>query len=630
MTDIAEFFCKAPVAYLEVDHCQEPPKILSVNSTFRGVLRQMGFDHAEQFLAYLPETLGVNPFVAEEIDGEFFITNPKDGLPWTVRLKSLDPTRVGAILFSSIDAMLSGVSLFSLFFSGRGDVFWILNLKTLRFDYVSPSVVHLRGFTPEELRNQTLEDAVSPKQYPELVRVLEQRLQDLKYNPDAPTQFIDFVEQRHKSGNIVPTEVATKIILDEEGSPKLLLGLSRDISQRQSLEMHLNQARRLESLGLMAAGIAHDFNNMLMAVQGNLDLALLESPSHLVPYLSNANKILTQAASQIRQLMVFAGKAKIEKSVEDLNKVVQDCHTMFKVMVPFRITFTLDLAETVLPVEIDVALVQQLVLNLIQNAVDAMADGGELRLSTGVQRLGGDDLALLKEGTDLLPGDYAFLEVSDHGMGITAYHLDRIFEPFFTTKAVGKGLGLSSVLGIVRLHKGGLSVTSAVGKGTTFTVYLKLLAASQMTGLTEKEILPGLCAEIEKVRILVVDDEASIRQVVSQMLQLSGYQVDVAASGQEALRLIGGERRTYDLVLLDLTMPAMDGYEVIHHLKSLGLPLPKIVLMSGYHHKLEEMGADAGFDRYLTKPFRMDELCLLIEELLGKSQGNLDTKTGMG
>lgn len=615
MSSLFDLLEEAPVGYVEADSAQLPPRPLRFNRLFSDCSLQFGFDQPVSFLEHIFGIAGIEEL--SQLPFETSLRNPQDGQNWKIRFGVVENGKLAILVFPDRAGSLLNYSLLTKFFSGKGDVFWILNLKTLHFDYVSPSVVNLRGYSVEEVQNQTLEEAVSPRQFPDLVRVLEQRVYELKTDPSASAHYVDFIEQPHKKGHLVPTEVNTSIMLDSDGQPDLLVGLSRDISRRQVLEDQLNQARRLESLGLMAAGIAHDFNNMLTAIQGNLDLALLECPSSLIPYLSNANKILSQAAAQIRQLMVFSGKARVDKKIEDLNKVIRDFHTMFKILIPPKVEFKLELSDHPLPVEVDAAMIQQIVFNLVQNAVDAMPRGGELRLATSVRGLSSSDVSSLKKGTELLPGDYAYLEVSDRGFGIAAELLDRIFEPFFTTKSSGKGLGLSSVLGIVWLHKGGLSVVSTPQEGTTFGIYLPFLPPQRLSSSEEKAIRPGLCTETESARVLVVDDEPSVRQVVKQMLELSGYLVDAASSGAEALRLIGGERRTYDLILLDLTMPGMDGLEVIRHLRSLGGVLPKIILMSGYHNRLEDDVNASGFDRYLTKPFRMDELCLLIDELIG-------------
>lgn len=529
-------------------------------------------------------------------------------------------------MLEEISPSLGDETYLKEFYTRAQDVFWVLSLKNFRFIYVSPSVQDLRGYTVEEVMQQSLEESLTPESF-EMVKVaLTERLVNLKQTSQTQAHFTDLVDQPHKDGHIVHTEVSSTLILDENGQPDLLLGISRDISHRHNLEHKIAQSKKLESLGLLAASIAHDFNNILTSIQGNLDLALLtnQSNSDAIPYLSNANKAVAQAAHLVRQLLIFTGKAHVETAICDLNSVLQNSLQMFKVLVPPKINLQIEFSINPLPVLLDQVMFQQLMMNFITNAVDAMGDkGGMLRVVSQRQWVGNDILESLIEGQNLKPGYYAVVEVADQGCGMSEELIERIFEPFFSTKSSGRGLGLSSVLGIVRIHHAGLSVSSRVGVGTSFRVYLPLLEESHLEN-KQPSLSAQFCSDQSNTQVLVVDDEPYIQSVISQMLQIQNYSVELASNGLEALNLLKSGKR-FNLILLDLTMPVLDGLGFLEEIKKHNLPKPKIILMSGYHNLLEKLSDTKDFDSYLSKPFGIEGLCDVLNKVLGQ-QGKSITR----
>jgi PAS domain S-box-containing protein len=537
-----------------------------------------------------------------------------------LQLFYLDPQYLEVlVMLQEISPSLGDEAYLKEFYTRAQDVFWVLSLKNFRFIYVSPSVQDLRGYTVEEVMQQNLEESLTPESFEKVKVALTERLVNLKQTSQAQAHFTDLVDQPHKDGHIVHTEVSSTLILDENGQPDLLLGISRDISHRHNLEHKIAQSKKLESLGLLAASIAHDFNNILTSIQGNLDLALLTIQSNFdaIPYLSNANKAVAQAAHLVRQLLIFTGKAHVETTICDLNSVLQNSLQMFKVLVPPKINLQIEFSINPIPVLLDQVMFQQLMMNFITNAVDAMGDkGGMLRVVSQRQWVGNDILESLIEGQNLKPGYYAVVEVADQGCGMSEELIERIFEPFFSTKSSGRGLGLSSVLGIVRIHHAGLLVSSRVGVGTSFRVYLPLQEESHLEN-KQPSLSAQFCSDQSKTQVLVVDDEPYIQSVISQMLQIQNYSVELASNGLEALNLLKSGKR-FDLILLDLTMPVLDGLGFLEEIKKHNLPKPKIILMSGYHNLLEKLSDTKDFDSYLSKPFGIEGLCDVLNKVLGQ------------
>ncbi len=417
------------------------------------------------------------------------------------------------------------------------------------------------------------------------------------------------VELRISKGNASErwVSVSASPVMDDSGRIAASVSVIADITERKRVEEALRQAQKLESLGVLAGGIAHDFNNLLTAILGNLNLAQLvvspESPAQ--PYLDAVEKIVLKAAELTRQMLAYSGKGRFIIRSHDVNGVVREMAHLLGVSISKKATLRLELEPEIIPFEADVAQIQQVILNLVINASDALGDrDGAITICTRVAALDPETIAATFPGQHLQPGRFVVLEVSDTGCGITPEVMDRLFDPFFTTKLQGRGLGLSALLGILRGHHAGYEIRSEPGRGTTFTLYFP--AGS---GCAEASPAPPARATSRlRGTILLVDDESAILSTISPALEHFGFNVMTARDGMEAVEVFRRDPSAVDLVLMDVTMPRMDGKQAFRALRELRADTP-VILSSGYHElesvqKLREEGLAA----FIQKPYQLEEL----------------------
>lgn len=384
-----------------------------------------------------------------------------------------------------------------------------------------------------------------------------------------------------------------------------------DLTHQQLLESKLMHAQKMEALGTLAGGIAHDFNNLLMAIQGNVTLALLGlGPSHpQFKTLQSVENLTKSGAKLTGRLLGYARKGKYEARVLELNQLVRNTSETFAGMrkdVRVQREFSGDL----FPAEVDQGQMEQVLLNLFINAGDAMPDGGSLFLRTANVTYE----AVKRRVYAPKPGNYVLIEVTDTGKGMDEATKSRIFEPFFTTKEIGKGtgLGLASVFGIIKAHGGYIDFESALGRGTTFSIFLPA---------TEKQFVRASDERKRNIRegngtILMVDDEERVLCVCGDLVRSLGYKVLEARGGREALDLYKGSKEEVDLVILDMVMPDMNGRETYEHMKRIN-PGQKILLCSGYSpdSHVKEM-LNRGCDGFIQKPYDLTELSGKIRRIL--------------
>jgi len=382
---------------------------------------------------------------------------------------------------------------------------------------------------------------------------------------------------------------------------------------QKKLDARLRQVQKMEAIGTLAGGIAHDFNNLLMAIQGRTSLLLLEIGDPASPFrdhLSHIEEIVYSGVSLTRQLLSIARGGKVDMSPMNLNDIVQKSADMFgRTKKEMRMHAKYE--QEIWPVIADRGQIDQVLLNLFVNAWQAMPGGGNMYLSTENVSLS-DDEARIFHAT---PGDYVVLSITDTGVGMDEETQQHIFEPFFTTKELerGSGLGLASVYGIVKQHDGFVDVTSSPGTGSTFAIYLparRNITIEKDAPLLREDIVRG------EGRILLVDDEEMILEVGRDLLQALGYTVTTASNGQEALDIYQKESPTFDLVILDMIMPDMDGAEVFSRLKKVD-PSATVLLSSGYSpgHQTREM-MDLGCVGFIQKPFSAKVLSHEINNIL--------------
>ncbi|MBI5834926.1 MAG: response regulator [Armatimonadetes bacterium] len=389
----------------------------------------------------------------------------------------------------------------------------------------------------------------------------------------------------------------------------------RGEDERFALLGQMQHAQKLESLGVLAGGIAHDFNNLLVGILGHASLAASElGPHHPVSRaIGQVETAARRAAELTNQLLAYSGKGVFLTARFDLNEMVSEMTALLETAVSRKAELALELEPQLPEIEGDPAQIRQVVMNLLTNASDSLGEQtGRIHLRTGVTFANSACLRDAVVADDLEPGDYVFLEVTDTGCGMSAETVARIFDPFFTTKFAGRGLGLAAVLGIVRGHHGTLTVQTAPGSGTTLRV---LLPPARTAWRTESATEPETGSLAPGLRLLVVDDDETVREVAAAIAGTGGFDVVQTEDGPSALALIeAGE--PFDLVLLDLTMPRMSGTEVLSRLATLRPGLP-VVLSSGYS-ETEVRGriGSEGLAGFIQKPYPPHALLGVLREAL--------------
>jgi two-component system, cell cycle sensor histidine kinase and response regulator CckA len=390
-------------------------------------------------------------------------------------------------------------------------------------------------------------------------------------------------------------------IRDGKGHIFRIVGNSREITEARRAEEALRQAQKLESLGILAGGIAHDFNNLLSAMLGNLNLAQLrcapESPAQ--PYLENVENILLRAADLTKQMLAYSGKGRFVVLPHDLNRVVREMTHLLNVSISKKIALHYELAGDLPLIEADAAQIQQVVMNLVTNASEAIGEeSGVVRIATRQEELGADQIATGFAGQALNPGLHAVLEVID---------------PFFTTKRSGRGLGLSAMLGILRGHGGGIHIESQPGRGTCFSLYFPARLGA-LPPDAERDVTR--VGEALHGRVLLVDDEPVVRDSTAQMLEILGLEVIQAVDGLDAVNRFEGLKGTVNLVIMDLSMPRMDGREAFVQLRRMQPDLP-IILCSGFSEgeSLQE-ALEGGLSGFIQKPFLLSDLKKAVRKIL--------------
>jgi len=391
--------------------------------------------------------------------------------------------------------------------------------------------------------------------------------------------------------------------------------LRREIEERQKreaehskLQAQVQHAQRLESLGVLAGGIAHDFNNLLASIMGYASLAAMDLPEDSRPRKS-IEQVLTaarSAADLTQQMLAYSGRGSFVVDLLDITQLIEGVIRLLETTVSKKAALSLNLAAGLPPIQGDASQIRQVVMNLITNASESLGDcRGTVHVTTGVQWAEAGELQALDPVRILPEGRYVFIEVADTGCGMDEETISKIFDPFFTTKFTGRGLGLAAVLGIIRGHHGSIRVASQPGAGTTFRVMFPAAEGS-------------VSMELESVRedpvwrsdglVLVVDDQPAVRNLARTVLEQAGLRVLTAADGQEAVAVFTEHAREIHAVLLDLSMPGMDGGEVFRHITGL-VPDIRVVLCSGYNEQDVATKLDghkpAGF---LRKPYHPSEL----------------------
>jgi PAS domain S-box-containing protein len=390
----------------------------------------------------------------------------------------------------------------------------------------------------------------------------------------------------------------------------------RAAAEQAAFEKKLQQAQRLESLGILAGGIAHDFNNLLTGILGSASLLRLQPPvsSSALTHIAQIEHAAQRAAEFCRQMLAYAGKGRFAVQKVELGELVRDTLPLVELTVSKRAEVTLRLAPSTAAINADVTQLRQVVMNLVLNGAEALeGKGGSITITTGEVDADAGYVAQAWSSPDLAPGRYVFLEVRDTGSGMSPEVQSRIFEPFFTTKFSGRGLGLSAVIGIVRGHGGAVRVCSEEGKGTAF----KLLFPAVQGSPERSEVAPTNGKFRGEGTVLVIDDESIVRGVIVRMLAALGFEVVEAVDGKQGIEEFAAQHARIPAVLMDLSMPEMDGEDAFREIRRIAADVP-VLFMSGYDAQdALSRFADTGRSRFIQKPFSMDALAAALQALLG-------------
>jgi signal transduction histidine kinase/CheY-like chemotaxis protein len=389
----------------------------------------------------------------------------------------------------------------------------------------------------------------------------------------------------------------------------------RTEAEHRAMERKLVEAQRLEALGVLAGGVAHDFNNILTGILGHTELAATTLPADhpARPHLETAVAGAGRASALTRQLLAYAGKGRYVPQPISLNDLIRQTVELLRLSVPKKVEVQLELPAALPNVIADEAQLQQMVMNLVINGGEAIGEtSGTVTIATGVREVGPDEIHGTPPGGLPSPGRYVVLTVSDTGCGMDETTRKRLFDPFFTTKFAGRGLGLSAVLGIVRSHNGGIRVDSRPGLGSKFTVLLPAAPAGTSVPAKLAQMTPGPQPPLpdpgSRGLALVADDEPSVRRIGMLMLQQLGFEVLEAENGRQALDVFTARADEIRLVLLDMTMPVLDGAETLAAIRRTHPTMP-VILCSGYTQEtLPDPLADSPATTFLRKPYLRGEL----------------------
>ena len=422
------------------------------------------------------------------------------------------------------------------------------------------------------------------------------------------------VKWKRKDGNVITVRISGRAVSSADEPADVLEAIAEDVTERRALEDQFRQAQKMEAVGRLAGGVAHDFNNLLMVISGYAEVILAKLP--LDHPLHEKGRAIQQAADRAttltRQLLAFSRKQLLELKVVDVNAIVQDMERLVRPLIGENVELITSLSPQAAHTRADAGQLEQVLMNLVVNAKDAMPGGGKLTIHT--QNIFIDD-SHRPEQQFIRPGNYVTLSVSDTGMGMDKETQSRIFEPFFTTKEKGKGtgLGLSTVYGIVKQSGGYVMVQSEQGRGTAFHIYLP-----KVDDAVEKQTAPAPATALGgSETVLLVEDEESVRQLVRDTLAAKGYKVLEAEGGESGLAAAASHQGKIDLVITDVVMPGMGGRDLVKHLAK-ARPGTKVLYLSGYtEDAIVSDGSIESGTAFLQKPFSLQNLSRKVREVLG-------------
>jgi PAS domain S-box-containing protein len=472
--------------------------------------------------------------------------------------------------------------------------------------FVNDAFEETYGYTREELIGEQIDIIRSPNNPPDTMETILPATLESGWQGE--------ILNKSKSGREFPVFLSTSVINDESNNPVALIGVAKDMTERKLLENQLRQSQKMEAIGSLAGGVAHDFNNLLTVIRGYNELLIskLSKNDPLVVSVKQIDKAAERAESLTRQLLAFSRRQILKPSVIDLNELFNEMEKMLRRIIGEDINFLTVLDPQLGKIKADRGQIEQVIMNIVVNARDAMIEGGKLTVET--QNVYLDD-KYVQNHPPVETGEYVLLAISDSGLGMDRETQAHIFEPFFTTKETGKGtgLGLATVYGIVKQSGGFVWVYSELNKGTTFKIYLPMVDEEVDDHETIDLSHPKLKGD---ETILIVEDEEDVRALIHETLHLYGYEVLEAPHGDSALILCEKFSDKISLIITDVVMPKMSGRELVDIVVSKH-PGMKVLYMSGYtdnaivHKGLLEAGT-----QFIQKPFTPLALLRKVREVL--------------
>jgi signal transduction histidine kinase/ActR/RegA family two-component response regulator len=427
---------------------------------------------------------------------------------------------------------------------------------------------------------------------------------------------------QRKGGSFFDAQAITSLVLGQDGQPLCMLGSFIDISEKMQAkrmllekEEQLRQSQKMEAIGRLAGGVAHDFNNLLTLIIGHCDLIIsgLESDSSVHEDVEEVQKAADRAAGLTQQLLAFSRKQVMETRVIDLNSLVTEMEKMLGRILGEDVALHSVLSDDLELIKADPGQIQQVIMNLVVNAREAMPQGGKLTIETTEVYL---DDEYAHQRVDINPGIFVMLTVNDTGHGMDEETRTRIFDPFFTTRGKGTGLGLSTVHGIVKQSGGTIDVYSRPGKGTSFRLYLPKVEGGDEPPKAHRDISPSTRGT---ETVLIVEDEEALLALISKIIKRHGYKVLEGTGGRDALRASQQHKGTIHLLVTDVIMPNVSGRDLAGQLLQ-SRPDMQILFMSGYtHNAFVHNGMADEKINFIQKPFSMRDLALKIREVLDSS-----------
>jgi len=546
---------------------------------------------------------------------------PKFGKPWLLGLHqcsherawSAEEQRLFQDIGSRLSDMLSAAHLnrdlqkMSQAMQQAGESVLITDRNGI-IEYVNPACAKITGYTPEEMIGQTPSMFKSSVQDPAFYKELWDTV-------TSGEVWNGTLIDRRKDGSFYPALMSVAPIHNDSGEITHYVSIQQDMTEYKRMEEQFLQAQKMEAIGTLVGGIAHDFNNMLAAIQGNVYLSRrnLEGQPAIAKRLDNIELLGIRAAEMVNQLLTFARKDRVKMKSLSFNAFLREAYNLARASIPENIELICDTCEEPLIIHGDATQLQQVLMNLVNNARDAVSQMDQPRVSCSLTPFVATDV-FHKKHPDSKETEFAVLTVRDNGSGIKKEHLHKVFEPFFTTKSVGQGtgLGLAMVYGAVRSHAGIIEVESELGAGTVIRIYLPLkVGVEKPTRKKESVSMQG-----RGETILLVDDEESMRDTTGEVLNSLGYKILSAGDGEDALELFRAHQAEISLVLTDVVMPKMGGFDLARSIRQYDQTMP-IIFATGYDKgQVMSLEDQMSGSVVISKPFSFEEISQLIRTMI--------------